>query len=403
MFERNIMDSLFRFQANVLKSVNDGFYRYLYPQINWNQQLIGIKGLRGVGKTTLLLQHLKYKLPAGEALYVTADHPFFYNKGLLELAEDFVAQGGKTLVIDEVHKYENWSRELKNIYDGLPELKVIFTSSSALDILKGEADLSRRVAIYNLRGMSFREYINFTQKLDLKANSLADTLKNHVTLSTAINEQLKPLPIFKAYLKQGYFPFGLQLEEKDFQKRLLQVLNTVLEVDLAYIEGYSVSNIIKIKRLLGVLAEIVPYQPNISDLALRLSLGRDTVLAYLNHLQQAGILNFIYSAKAGMSNLRKPEKIYLENTNLAYALKEQPNIGSIRESFLLNQLQSIDCLVTLPEKGDFVIDQNTTVEVGGKNKAFEQIKDLNNAYVLADDIEIGYQKKIPLWLFGFLY
>ncbi len=397
------MDQLYKYQTNVLKAVNNKFVRYLFDDINWNQQLIAIKGLRGVGKTTLLLQYLKFHLHGQNALYVSADHPYFYNTSILDLAEDFSNQGGTTLIIDEVHKYATWSREIKTIYDSFPDLRVIFTSSSALDILKGEADLSRRVAIYHLKGMSFRESINFSEGLNLPPVKLSDVLKNHIRLSAGISEEIQPLVHFKKYLKQGYFPFGSNLDDRDFQKRLVQVINTVLEVDLAFIQGFSAANVTKIKRLLGVLSEIVPYQPNISDLANTLGIGRDTVINYLNSLEQAGILNFIYSEKSGMSNLRKPGKIYMENPNLAFALKDQPNIGSIREAFFLNQLYNSGFEVSMPATGDFLISKKTLVEVGGKNKSFDQIKDQKNAFIVADDMESGIPGKIPLWLFGFLY
>lgn len=398
-----MMEVLFKYQANVLKTVNNKFFRYLYSEINWDQQLIAIKGLRGVGKTTLLLQHLKFGLAGKNVLYVSADHPYFYNSTLFDLAEEFTNQGGQVLIIDEVHKYQNWSREIKTIYDGYPELKVVFTSSSALDILKGEADLSRRIAIYQLSGMSFREYLNFSEGLELEKIGLNDLLRDHAKISSDITNQLKPLAHFRKYLQQGYFPFGVNLNDRDFYKRLLQVINTVLEVDLAYIQGYSISNVIRIKRLLGVLAEMVPYQPNITELSTTLGLGRDTVMNYLNHLQQAGILQFVYSDKLGMAHLRKPGKIYMENSNLAYAMKEQANIGAVRESFILNQLLNSGHEVAMPISGDFIIDAKIVVEVGGKSKGFDQIRDQKNAFVVADDMEIGYQNKIPLWLFGFLY
>lgn len=364
--------------------------------------MIGIRGLRGTGKTTLLLQYLKFHLKT-KGLYVTADHPYFYDNSLLELADQFEKNGGAVLLIDEIHKYPRWSAELKNLYDGYPNLKIIFTASSALEIQKGEADLSRRVITYELPGLSFREYLHLHHKRVLKPISIEDIFKKSDTATEEILSELKPLSFFKKYLLNGYFPFSKEDSQAEFAIKLNQVVNTVLESDLAIIEGYTAGNVINLKKLLGVLAESVPFTPNISSLATKLKLGRDTINTFLLHLEKARMLNMLYHHTKGVAALQKPNKIYLENTNLSYALKNQPDTGSLRETFFLNQLKNAGHTIALPPAGDFIIDGKWTVEVGGKTKGNAQIKYAKNSFIVADDIEVAYQNKIPLWLFGFLY
>lgn len=397
------MEMLFKAQEGQLRSVSREFVRFLYKEIDWTQRLIGVKGPRGAGKTTLLLQYLKYDLKDKNALYVSADHPYFYQKNLYELAEEFSVSGGQHLLIDEVHKAPNWSREIKSIYDSFPDLQLIFTSSSALDVYKGEADLSRRLELYVLPGLSFREYVNWTQKLSIPSMTLEELLGGHQDMSKKLLDQFKPIPIFKEFLRKGYLPFSIHLNEPSYQKRLIAIINTVLETDLLFIKQYSVANSIKMKRLLGVLAELVPYEPNVSELAKKLTLGRDTVSEYLANLENAGILNFLLSSKEGLVNLRKPRKIYLENTNFSYALKQIPDVGNLRETFALNQLLNSKNQVRSSSFGDFLVNDKWTLEVGGKNKSFKQIKGVSESYLAIDDIEIGVGTKVPLFLFGFLY
>ena len=286
------LDRLYLFQNNLLKSIQLDFTRSLYHSIHWKQRMFGIKGLRGVGKTTLLLQHLKFQLK-GRGLYVTADHPWFYDKTLLDLAEEFEQEGGKTLMIDEIHKYPKWSSQLKNIYDGHPELQVIFTASSALEIQKGEADLSRRVVSYELTGMSFREYLALAYKHEAPIVPLEVMVKNPQSAISKVQFSQKILPAFKNYLKLGYFPFSENDYDGNFLVRLNQVINAILESDLALVEGYSAANVVKIKKLLGIISASVPFTPNISHLAGQMNLGRDTVNNYIVHLQRARLLNLI--------------------------------------------------------------------------------------------------------------
>lgn len=396
------MDILFEFQENLLRPVKNDFRRYLHKQINWKQRMLAVKGMRGTGKTTLLLQYLKYDLGLpSTALYVTADHTWFYNHTLLETASDWYKQGGKILIIDEVHKYKNWSVELKNIYDGLPDMQIIFSASSALDIYRGEADLSRRVVSYTLAGLSFREYIQFTGIADFEKVNIEDLIKNHVDVSRLITNKLRPLPAFRKYLEVGYLPFFIEGDDTYFLK-LNQIINTVIESDLAYIKAYNSGTANKVKRLLGVIAESVPFKPNIAALARKLDLSRDSVYQYIYQLKDARLLNTLCSGGKGVSTLQKPDKIFLENTNLAYALKEKPDIGNIRETFVFNQLINAGMEVNSPKEGDFIF-KDYTVEVGGKGKNSSQVKHLEKYLIASDDIETGVGNKVPIWLFGFLY
>jgi uncharacterized protein len=398
------MESLFAYHGNLLSQVEGGFFRYQYPHINWNQRMIGIKGPRGTGKTTMILQHIKFGLNnPKDALYVTADHPWFYTHSILELVEEFVKFGGRTLFIDEVHKYPQWSRELKAAYDGNPNLRIVFTASSALDIYRGEADLSRRVVQYELAGLSFREFLGMSHGHAFPSVTLDHLLENHTELAQQVTAKFHPLPLFKEYIRSGYYPYRAESGESEYFMKLNQTLNAVIESDLAATEGYAAGSAVKLKRLLGVIAESVPFQPNISALSRKLDTSRDTVYAYLNSLRNARVLNFLSSEGKGVSTLQKPDKIYLENTNLSHAMRTAPDVGSLRETFFLNQMVNAGKAVHLPEKGDFLVDGRYTLEVGGKGKTAKQLESLSDAFVVRDDLEIGFGNKIPLWVFGFLY
>jgi predicted AAA+ superfamily ATPase len=396
------MESLLEFQENILRKIKNDFRRYLHKKINWKHRMIGIKGPRGAGKTTMMLQHLKYDLGAPqEALYITADHNWFYNHTLFDAANDWYKQGGKVIFIDEVHKYPNWSVELKNIYDGLPEIQVVFSASSALDIYCGEADLSRRVIIYVLEGLSFREFLAFTRKKIWEAVSIDDIKNNHLNLSRMITKDFRPLPAFRQYLEVGYLPVIIEGEDT-YMMKLKQVINTIVDIDLAYIASYNSGTAVKVKKLLGVIAESVPFKPNIASLARKLDLSRDSVYQYIYQLKDARLINTISSEGKGVSTLQKPDKIFLENSNLAFSLKEKPDIGNIRETFVLNQLLNAGFNVTAPEEGDFIIN-GLTIEVGGKEKKSTQVKHPDNYLIASDNLEAGSGNKIPVWLFGFLY
>jgi len=396
------MENLLEFQENILRQIKNDFRRYLHNQINWKHRMIGIKGPRGAGKTTLMLQHLKYDLGLPpEALYITADHNWFYNHTLFDVANDWYKQGGKILFIDEVHKYPKWSVELKNIYDGLPEMQVVFSASSALDIYRGETDLSRRVMTYLLAGLSFREFLIFTRGISFEAVSIGDINNNHQSLSRMITENFRPLPAFRKYLEVGYLPIIVEGEDTYLMK-LKQVINTIVDIDLAYIASYNSGTAIKVKKLLGVIAESVPFKPNIASLARKLDLSRDSIYQYIYQLKDARLINTLSSEGKGVSTLQKPDKIFLENSNLAFALKEKPDIGNVRETFVLNQLLNAGSFVSSPDEGDFIAD-GLTIEVGGKGKNKNQVKHLDNYLIAADNIETGSGNKAPVWLFGFLY
>lgn len=400
------MDPLFTFHNNVIKQVSSSFFRFLYKKINWDQRMLAIKGPRGAGKTTLILQKIKYGLNLNKdnVLYITADHNWFYTHSLFETAEIFYLNGGRHLFIDEVHKYPNWSRELKNIYDGFPDLKIVFTASSALDIYRGEADLSRRVITYELPGMSFREYLILIESPKIEAFSFEQIVREHRNLANYIIEEMdiRPIPLFRNYLKFGYLPIIAESLPEEIPQRLQMVLNTVLESDLAYIKNYDGGVAHKIKKLLGVIAESVPFKPNISALSRKLDVSRDSIYHWLQDLQKARLLNNISQKGKGVSRLQKPDKIYLENTNFAYALNSLPDTGSIRESFFLNQMLNSGQNITLPKKGDFLVNE-MLIEVGGKSKTSKQVRHYKNHIIAADDTEIGFANKIPLWLFGFIY
>lgn len=399
------MEKLLSFQDNLLRNTKSDFKRYLYDKISFGERMIAIKGIRGVGKTTMLLQYLKTQ-NLNNSLYVTADHPWFYTKNLLETAEEWHKMGGRLLIIDEVHKYKNWSAELKNIYDGFPEMQVIFTASSALDIYRGEADLSRRVLSYALHGLSFREYLIINKLATIKTYSLTDILTNHRAICLEISEQIEaPMKHFKAYLRQGYLPFGSMQKgnEQDYLTRVFQIIDASLTYDLAFINDYSAEHQSKIKKLLGIISETVPFIPNILELATQLQMGRNTLLMLLQHLEQASLINLINKTGKGTSVLQKPDKITLENTNFCYALSNIPDEGSMRETFFVNQLKNAGHIVQVSELADYLIDEKITFEIGGKSKKKKQIKDIDNAFVVKDNIESGFGNVIPLWAFGFLY
>ncbi|RPD41096.1 ATP-binding protein [Chitinophaga barathri] len=396
------MEILIEFQDRLLKSTTNDFRRYLHGQINWKQRMIAIKGPRGAGKTTLFLQYLKFDLGLpSTALYITADHTWFYNHSLLETATDWYKMGGRTLFIDEVHKYPQWSRELKNIYDGLPDMQVVFSASSALDIYRGEADLSRRVITYTLPGLSFREYLSFITGKQFDHIALADLPTRHRDFSRQILHELQPLPFFKKYLQNGYLPIIAE-GEAEYLLKLEQVVNAIVDVDLSYIASFNAGTAIKIKKLLAVIAESVPFKPNIAALARKLDMSRDSVYQYIYLLKDARLLNVLSAEGSGVSTLQKPDKIYLENTNLIHTMTERPETGNIRETFLLGQLLNSGKVVYAPPAGDFQVG-DMVIEAGGKNKKATQVKDTLQYMIAADDIETGIGTQVPLWLFGFLY
>jgi predicted AAA+ superfamily ATPase len=397
------MDSLLERSYQRLKNTPTRFIRSLMDEINWDTRLIGIKGARGVGKTTLLLQYMKCRLkPNFPALYVSLDNIYFAEHKLYHLADTYVKQGGKLLLLDEVHKYPNWSQEIKNIYDDFAELKVVFTGSSLLEILNARADLSRRAVIYEMQGFSFREYLNKNTGSTFNPVTLKQILESHNELSSRFTAQIKVFEHFNSYLQTGYYPFYDDVKQNYYQQ-INEIVSLVLEIELPLLRGVEVAFVPKVKQLLQIMAESVPFVPNITKLSERIGITRNSLLAYIHALHESNLTLNVHKNAFGISKLQKPDKIYLENTNLMYALShEAVNKGHLRETFFANQLKKTHQLQYAP-KGDFIVDGAFTFEIGGKDKNTTQIKDLPAAFIVADDIEYGFGNKIPLWLFGFLY
>lgn len=389
------MESLFEYSNQLISQTDTTFVRYLYNQLNWQNRLIGIIGPRGVGKTTLVLQYIKNKLSLKDTLYVTAEDFYFAKNSLVTLADEFVKFGGKHLIIDEIHKYPDWSRELKLIHDYHRKLKVVFTGSSVLDIKKGSSDLSRRSVIYTLKGLSFREYLLLFHGIEIPTFSLSHIVNQEVVIS----EIEHPLPLFSDYLKSGYYPFA---SEGDFHIRLQQVVNQTLEVDIPSYAGMLLSTGRKLKQLMGIIAQSVPFKPNMSKIAEMLSISRNTISDYLIYMEEAGMISQLRGETLGIRALGKVEKVYLDNTNLIYNLaKDNQNIGNVRETFFLNQL-GVNHNIVSSGLADFKIDE-MDFEIGGKKKSKIQIRDAKNGYLIKDDIETGYLNTIPLWHFGLMY
>lgn len=380
------------------------FERELERKINWNARLISIRGSRGTGKTTLFLQHIKktFTNNLNKVLYVSLDNIYFSNNTLVELAEKFVSHGGTHLFLDEVHKYENWSKEIKNLYDDFPELHIAFTGSFLLEILNGRADLSRRTLVYELTGLSFREYLSLIKSQDFPIFTLEEILKNNEQISAEIASKIKPFEFFDDYLSFGYYPYFLEGKD-DYFNRLNETLNMILEVELPMLRGLEIAYIPRIKKLLAVIGESAPFIPNITQLAAKIGISRQTLLIYLKYLEDAKLINQLYKKSRGLSVLEKPEKILMENTNLTELFNgKNANTGSRRETFVLNQLLHSH-KVDFSEESDFFVDSKYTFEVGGKNKKRKQIQSVPDSYIIADDIEFGTDRRIPIWLLGFMY
>lgn len=373
--------------------------RYLYEQIDWEQRLIIVLGYRGAGKTTLLLQYLSSAQKKG--VYLSLDDFFFETHRLVETVQTLYGMGYRLFLLDEVHRYLWWSRDLKQLYDDYDDIQLVATGSSILDISKGNADLSRRAAAYHLQGLSFREYLNFKKNLDLPVLTLNEILTNHHIIAPDLLDSFRYPADFQSYLKTGYFPFFLDAKSTYYQK-LQETINLVIDTDIAPYEELQHSTTRTMKKLLFVLSESVPFTPNINKLSEKLETPRNTILRLLDFLHNAQILHLLKTSTKGVSYLQKPEKIYLHNTNFIYLFSPtQANVGNIRETFFFNQLSAVH-QVTAPKFGDFMIDDAFVFEVGGANKTSEQIMGIPNAY-LALDIEGGNNNRVPLWLFGMMY
>ena len=389
------MQTLFEYSNRLISNVDKKFTRYLYNRIHWENRLIGIVGPRGVGKTTLVLQYIKNNLDVRHTLYVSAEDFYFAKHRLSDLASDFVKWGGKCLFIDEIHKYPDWSKELKLIYDYHNHLKVVFTGSSVLDLKKGSSDLSRRAVLYNLQGLSFREYLMLFHQIEVPVFNLNEILNHQVK----VPKMQHPLPLFADYLKRGYYPFAL---EPDFDLKLLQVVHQTLESDIPVYAGMNVSKGRQLKQLMAIIAESVPFKPNMTKISEILAISRNVIADYLLYMEEAGMLAQLRDDTKGIRGLGKINKVYLDNTNLVYILGgENANKGNIRETFFLNQFRVYHQVVS-SNLADFKMEDKD-FEVGGKNKGLKQIKTAENGFLVKDDIESGFFNTIPLWHFGLMY
>jgi len=397
------MKKIIETSDKLVKNTSTDFIRYLAGTINWKNRLIAIKGARGTGKTTLMLQHIKQNFtPGKEVVYISLDDLYFSTNNLTGFTDEFVKDGGKFLFIDEVHKYSNWSQEIKNIYDQYPGLHIVFTGSSLLEIYKGFGDLSRRAVSYDLHGLSFREFVDMEMNINLPVLTLKEIITDHRVIAGDISGRIIPIAELKKYMTYGYYPYFKDgIEEYD--QKLLNIINLIIESDLPAICSIEFSSILKLKKLLWFLANSVPYSPNIQKLSDQIETTRPTALQYIDYLRRSALLNLLRPAGQGYSYLSKPEKIFLHNTNLMYAIAPGTiNIGNLRETFFFNQLNTT-CSVSSAKKGDFTVNEEYVFEIGGKNKDFSQIRNVENSFLVIDILETGMNNRIPLWIFGLMY
>jgi predicted AAA+ superfamily ATPase len=405
------MQEIFSYSNSIIETVELDFKRYLFNQINWEARLVEILGSRGVGKTTLMLQKAKIlnSEKANQAVYISLDDKLMFKHSIVDVAEELVKYGVKYLFFDEVHKYPSkikdydWSAEIKNSYDRFPNLRIVYSGSSILKIYKGQGDLSRRKSSYRLAGLSFREYLELNGVVSFKKIILSDLLERHQEISSAITKEIKVIPLFKEYLKTGYFPFYNE-DPSSYYNRLNSILNVIIETDIPAVSSITFETSLKLKKLLAVIASTVPYVPNLINLRNELFVtDQRTLLKYIDFLEKAEVITTLSQKASGNKILQKPDKIYLGNTNYFYGLNMMgEEMGTIRETFFNTQL-NIEHQLRLPKTGDFLVDEKYTFEIGGKNKTSKQVKDIQNSYVVLDDIENGIFNQIPLWLFGFLY
>ena len=395
---------MFKKHQILISQVGMDIIRETINSISWEKQLVAIRGSRGVGKTTLMRQYIrrKYGVKPGEALYCVLDSLYFMNHSLLQLAENFHLMGGKHLFLDEVHKYPNWSREIKEIIDLYPDMKITFTGSSLLQILNADADLSRRVLTYDMEGLSFREFLHFYKGIQLPVCSLKEILSDADDICMEVNKLCRPQQMFEQYLRVGYYPF-YDGSEEEYYSRIENVVSFIIDQEMTQFCGVDVANTRKVKALLVFLAENVPYEVNIAKLSAYLELNKQTVLSYLNGMRRAELLHLLYSDNKSVTRLQKPDKIYLHNPNMFFALGQRNQIGTIRECFAVNQLAVNHAVEYGKDQGDFYIDGRITIEVGGQDKTFDQIAGIPDSYILADMMEYPVGKKLPLWLVGMTY
>ncbi len=398
----NDIERIYRISARKVDGTSLSLKRYAFDDINWGGRLIGLRGARGVGKTTLLLQKiLESGAERDTTLYLSLDNVWLDIREIYLLAEYHVQHGGTRLVLDEVHYVKDWQRIIKNIHDDFSELKIAYTGSSLLRLKARQGDLSRRQVGYELPGLSFREFLKFEGRLDWKPIPLVDMLSGHLEIAREIVKKVKILPLFERYIKSGYYPFFLEDSTK-YEERIRQVVNQTLDSDWPSVEDVTAETIRKARKMLRILSAFPPQTPKMTSLYAELDTERQQGLKILYALERAGLLNLLASDFDALDNLSSPEKIYCENTNLMHALTPNADIGTARETFFANQL-SIGHVLTYPKKGDFLVDDKWLFEIGGKGKTFKQIADVKDSFVVNDGVEIGFGNKIPLWLFGFLY
>ena len=395
MIATMIDNVLIEFMREQLAITSLDFVRYTYTEIDWSLRMFGIVGPRGVGKSTLVKQHIIFEKENQKALYISADHSYFAQHTLSEVASSWIKEGGTHLYIDEIHKYENWSTELKNIYDGHPTLYVVFTGSSVLDLLKGQADLSRRAVMYTMQGLSFREYLEMFHNIKMPKYTLENVIGNKVDTTILPH----PLPLFRQYLKDGYYPFSI---EGAFRTRLEQIITQTLESDIPQYASLSISTGRKLRRLMGIVAQSAPFKPDYSSIANAIGVSRNVLPDYFLYMERTGMIGQLRDETGGLRSLGKVDKIYLDNTNMMYVLgADSANTGNIRETFFYNQTRLVSDVIS-SKVSDFIIGDHT-FEVGGKRKRAKQIEDVTNGHIVKDDIEYGHGITIPLWTFGLLY
>lgn len=395
------IDYLYLISNRKVNQVSTDYKRPLYYRINWENRLVGIKGPKGVGKSTLILQHIKEAFKdRSKVLYVSLDNIWFSSNDLTELVEYHYTHGGTHIFLDEIHKYENWQDCIKNIYDDYPDLHIVYTGSSILKLKSGDGDLSRRLRTYEMEGLSFREYLMFEGALEHPAICLEDILSGHVSIASDIVSGIKVLPYFEKYLAGGYYPFYRE-DGDGYLARVQEVVTQTIDMDIPAVEEVEFSTLQKLKKLLMILSVQVPFIPKMNELYRQLDTNREQGLKLLNLLEQAKLIAMLKTPAKALKHISAPEKLYLNNTNMMYALSDKVEIGTVRETFFLNQL-SVAHEVSLPAKGDFKIDGKYLFEVGGRKKSFEQIKDEKDSFLAIDSIEIGNGNRIPLWLLGFL-
>ena len=398
-------ETIYATSERLVRETTTDTKRFLLESIDWNNRLIGILGSRGTGKTTLILQHIKESFADNPyaAMYVSLDNLWFEAHSLKDLVEFHYNNGGTHVFLDEVHYNKDWQQVVKNIYDEFRTLKIVYTGSSLLKIDKAGADLSRRQITYTLPGLSFREFLNFEGIVtDIKAVTLQELISKHEKLSEELCRKTKILRAFNTYLQSGYYPFYRE-STGSYSIKLSQITNQILETDYPAVEKINYSTVRKIKKMLYILAQSCPQTPNMSELFAQLETDRNLGMKMLYLLDRANLLNLLSSEKSNLKNMSKPDKIYCDNTNLMFSLTSRPETGTIRETFFLNQLKSAGHKVTYPQRGDFLVDDSFLFEIGGKNKTFNQIKDIPNSFLAIDDTETGRKNRIPLWMFGLLY